>query len=87
MNQVNRFFKLVYESVETDIVKHNYEESVQHSDGMVWLPLSNVCFVITHNEKSLRKLYVMDEANQLILAVSKHATKSSNAVDTEAPLK
>lgn len=52
---------------------------------MIWLHFLNVNFIVAHNEQGLRKLDVMNEADELILAIAEYAAKVDDAEDGEAP--
>ena len=53
---------------------------------MIGLFFVDVDPIGAHHEQSLRKFYIVDEAHQLILTVTKYASEVDDAEDREYPL-
>ena len=83
MDQVDVFFQLVHISVEANIVQQDYQKGIEHANWMVRLSFGDIGLVVAHNEKRLSELYVVYEANQLVLALPEGAPEVDDAEDTE----
>ena len=88
MNKVWAFFRFenVNKSVEASIVKENYDERVQGANGMIWLPLLDVCGISADQKAGLEQFDNMNTTNQIVFARSHSASKVEDADNGEEEL-
>lgn len=88
MDKVWAFFWIqnVNISVQTSKVKENYDERVQGANGMIWLPLLDVCRIRADQKAGLEEFDDMNATNEIVITGSYSATKVEDTDNAEEEL-